>query len=194
MGVQIGSDVLVGSNKNTYYYDTMTYDTKLKTKYKAEGTAGSELGIIHKLGDDGSYIESFKQVPASPTEGQFTYSSSTGEITFGGEGTPTKGDRYVAGYNINTGDSAQTIPVSAAGQPGTAIVTCMGLVRDVETSEYYQCQISGLAQISGSWGWDLAADGEPASQTLDIEFVKKYSAKNLYDIIIWNEEDAQTIA
>ena len=173
MGVQIGSDVIVGSNKNTYYYDTMTYDTKLKTKYKAEGTAGSELGIIHKLGDDGAYIESFKQVSSSPTDCQF---------------------RYVAGYNINTGDSAQTIPVSAAGQPGTAIVTCMGLVRDVETSEYYQCQISGLAQISGSWGWDLAADGEPASQTLDIEFVKKYSAKNLYDIIIWNEEDAQTIA
>lgn len=194
MGVQIGSDVVVGSNKDTYYYDTMTYDTELKTKYKAEGTAGLELGIIHKLGDDGSYTESFKQVSASPTEGQFTYSSSTGIITFGGEGTPTKGDRYVAGYNIDTGDSAQTIPVSAAGQPDTAIVTCMGLVKDVETGEFYQCQISGLAQISGAWAWDLAADGEPASQTLDIEFVKKYSAKNLYNIIIWNEEDVQTIA
>ena len=96
-------------------------------------------------------------------------------------------------YQFFPSQSAQTIPVVAAGQPKTALVTAMGLVKDIETGDFYQAQINGLAQISGAWNWDLAADGEPAAQSLDLEFVKKYSAKNLYEIIVWNEEDAQKV-
>lgn len=194
MGVQIGEDIIVGSNKNAQYYDKMEYDgSSLKTKYTAQGTAGEEIGTIYKLAADNSYLDSFTQVASEPKDGQFTYASATGVITFGGDYTATKGDRFVASYKIDTGDSAQTIPVTAAGQPKTAYVTAMGLVKDVETGEFYQAQIQGLAQISGAWAWELSADGEPASQTMDIEFVKKYSEKNLYEIIVWNEEDAKTI-
>lgn len=195
MGLQIGSEVIIGSNKDALHYEKIEYDgSKLKTKYKAQGTAGKEIGIMYSVKDDGSYFNKYTQVEASPEAGQFTYSSTTGEITLGGETSLTKGDKFAVSYCIDTGDSAQTIAVAAAGQPKTALVTCMGLVKDVETGEFYQCQIQGLAQISGAWAWDLAADGEPASQSLDIEFVKKYSEKNLYDIIIWNEEDAQVIS
>lgn len=194
MATQIGSDIILGDSALSVWYDVMEYGTNLKTKFKAIGTAGSEIGTLYKLADDNSYTETFTQVATATGATEFSYATATGLITFGSGFTPAKGDRFACAYNIDTGSSSQTIPVVAAGQPKTALVTAFGLVKDVETGEFYQAQINGLGQISGAWAWELAADGEPASQTMDIEFVKKYSAKNLYDITVWNEEDAVTVA
>lgn len=190
MGIQIGSEIATGANKNAVYYDVITTAaSKVKTKYQAQGDAGKEIGTIYKLNADGTYGEKYTQ-DATASAGKFTYASSTGLITFDTSETPADGTQFACSYSIDTGASAQTIPVVAAGQPKTALVTAMGLVKDIETGEFYQAQINGLAQISGAWNWDLSADGEPAAQSLDLEFVKRYSAKNLYDIIVWNEEDA----
>lgn len=191
MGIQIGSEISTGSNKNVVYYDTITVSGGVvKTKYQAQGAVGEEIGKIYKLNADGTYGTAFTQAATATEATSFSYASATGLITFAEGSTPKDGDVFACAYTINSGESAQTIPVVAAGQPKTALVTAMGLVKDVETGEFYQAQINGLAQISGAWNWDLSADGEPASQSLDLEFVKRYSAKNLYDIVVWNEEDA----
>lgn len=194
MGIQIGSEISTGANSEVIYYDTLEVkDGVLKTKYQAQGTVGEEIGTLYKLELDGTYGTTYTQAVTTDAEENFSYASATGTITFNEGVSLTDGDRYACAYAISSGESAQTIPVVAAGQPKTALVTAMGLVKDIETGEFYQAQINGLAQISGAWNWDLSADGEPASQSLDLEFVKKYSAKNLYEIIVWNEEDAKTV-
>ena len=191
MGIQIGSEISTGSTKDVIYYDTITTTSAgTKTKYQAQGKAGEEIGRLYKLNADGTFGQEYTQASTATDSKTFSYASATGLITFAESDTPSEGDKFACAYSISSGASAQKIEVVADGQPKTALVTAMGLVKDIETGEFYQAQINGLAQISGAWNWDLAADGEPASQSLDLEFVKRYSAKNLYDIIIWNEEDA----
>ena len=194
MGIQIGSEIATGSNTNAIYYDVITTaSSATKTKYQAQGDAGKEIGVIYKLNDDGTYGDKYTQATTATEDKTFSYASATGVISFADGKAPADGTKFACAYSIDTGESAQTIPVVAAGQPKTALVTAMGLVKDIETGDFYQAQINGLAQISGAWNWDLAADGEPAAQSLDLEFVKKYSAKNLYEIIVWNEEDAKKV-
>ena len=48
---------------------------------------------------------------------------------------------------------------------------------------------TGLAQVDGNWNFDLSADGDPAVQAFNMEFVRGCGSKKLYDFKVYTEEE-----
>lgn len=192
LAAQNGTEVVTGSTLITYY-DVITVgaDGSVKTKFKAVGTAGSEISYIYKLNNDGTYGESWEQAATASTEGQFAYSSATKEITFAADDAnkPVTGDILACAYTFKSADNAQKIEINSDGIPPVVLVTAYGIARDVCTGELFPCAIEGQAQVDGNWNFDLSADGEPVVQSLNMEFVKGCIDKTLYTFTVFTEDE-----
>lgn len=193
MAVQNGTEVVTGSTEITYY-DTITVGTSgaASTKFKAVGTAGSEISFIYKVKSDGTYEKSWTQAASADTKGTFAYSASTKAITFAeaDDEKPVEGDILVCAYKFKSADNAQTIEVNSDGIPDVVLVSAYGIARDICTGELFPAVIEGQAQIDGNWNFDLSADGEPAVQSLNMEFVKGCLDKTLYTFKVFTEDEA----
>jgi hypothetical protein len=189
LAVQAGTEVIVGSNKNTVKYDvlTVTGDDAVTT-FKALGVVGDEIGFAYKVNSDGTLGTKYTQ-DAVVGAGKFTYTPATKTITFN-VGELTDGSKIAVAYKFDSGTSAKTINIDAKSMPSLVLVTADVLVSDICTGLEYPAQINGLAQIDPNWSWDLAADGEPAVENFKMEFVRGCGTSDLYSIIIYNLEDA----
>lgn len=92
-------------------------------------------------------------------------------------------------YTVKSTATAQRIDIKADTMPDTALVTAYGLVADICDGSLYPCIIHGMVQIDGNWTWDITADGDPAVQNVNMEFVSSCSSDDLYSIVIDAEEE-----
>lgn len=191
MAVQAGTELYEGSS-NIQYYEVMTADAEgnVKTKLTAIGTAGTELLFVYKVNpQSGEYEKSFKQVASNPQTGEFTYTSGTKTLAFNEADKPVAGDMFAVAYTFKSADNAQVVTVSGDGIPATVLATAYGLAKDTCTGELFPCQLDGLAQVDGNWNFDLSADGDPAVQAFNMEFVRGCGSKKLYDFKVYTEEE-----
>lgn len=196
MAIQNGTEIATGSTTITYY-DTITSTdgSTWTTKFKAQGAAGSEIGFIYILNEDGTYGDVYTQVAeiGASAAKEFKYEPTTKTITFNTVATseaPVQGDTIVCAYQFKTADNAQKIELDAGSTPSTALVSAYGIARDICTGELFPCVIEGTAQIDGNWNFDLSADGDPVVQNLTMEFVKSCTSSNLYTFTIYTEDEA----
>lgn len=191
LALQNGTEVVTGSNKNAVKYDTLKVaSNKATTTFKALGTAGGEIGFVNVIdATNGKILKTLTQ-DATAATGKFAYAPTTKEISFFA-GELADGAIVVLSYNFDAGTSAQTITVDVDKFPSTQLVTAYGLVKDICTGSTYQMEINGIAQIDPNWKWDLSASGDPAVQDFNLEFVKGCASKALFEMIVFNEEDAQ---
>ena len=192
MAAQNGTEVVTGSTEVTYY-DVITVgaDSTAHTKFKAIGTAGTEISFIYKLNNDGTYGATWEQAATADAEGKFAYSSADKSITFfeTDENKPVEGDILACAYTFKTADNAQKITVVADGIPPVVLVSAYGVARDVCTGELFPCVIEGQAQVDGNWSFDVSADGEPVVQSLNMEFVKGCVDNTLYTFTVFTEDE-----
>lgn len=92
-------------------------------------------------------------------------------------------------YTVKSAATAQRIDIKADTMPDTALVTAYGLVADICDGKLYPCVIHGMVQIDGNWNWDITADGDPAVQGINMEFVSSCSSDDLYSIVIDTDEE-----
>ena len=187
MALQNGTIIDTGANK-VNYYDTIVVgaDGKVATKFKAEGIEGGELGFIYKLAADGTIAETYTQ-GADAEEGMFVYDADTKEVTFADTEKPAEGDYFACSYAFIPAAS-QKMSISGTKIPETVLVDAYGLAKDICTGDLFPCVISGQAQVDGNWNFDVSADGEPAEQSLALEFVKGCLTDELYTFTIFTEE------
>ena len=187
LAIQNGTEVVTGSTPITYYDVIEADGGKYKTKFKATGTAGSEIKFVYIVGADGTYSKTYKQGSVANT-GEFTYDSSSKEITFGTD-APADGDMIACAYSFKSDTNAQTITVNSDGIPPVVLATAYGIAKDVCTGELFPCEIEGQAQVDGNWNFDVSADGEPVVQNLGLEFVKGCLDKTLYTFKVYTEDE-----
>ena len=193
MAIQNGTKVVTGSTEITYY-DIITVGAggAATTKFKAIGAEGSEISFVYKVKNDGTYEESWTQAATAESAGQFSYEADTKAITFFSTdpNKPVEGDTLVCAYKFKSADNAQTIEINSDGIPDVVLVSAYGVARDICTGELFPAVIEGQAQIDGNWNFDLSADGEPAVQSLNMEFVKGCLDKTLYTFKVFTEHEA----
>lgn len=160
----------------------------LTTTYKAIGTAGTEIGFLYKLNDDGTPETTLTQDSATGS-GKFTYDPTTKAFAFASGDAPVAGDYYACVYEFKPAAASQ-IKISGDSIPDVAIATFYGLARDICNGELYPAQIKGRVQIDGNWSFDVSADGDPAVQDLSMEFVKGCLENDLYTFTIYTDEEA----
>lgn len=203
MAAQNGAIVETGVDSVTQYDfiqavagATAQDNTVLKTTYKAIGAAGTEIGFLYKLNDDGTPETTLTQIPASETltSGKFKYDKDTKEFTFytsenpAANEYPVAGDYYACVYEFKPAGSSR-IKISGDSIPDVCIATFYGLARDICNGELYPAQIKGRVQIDGNWSFDVSADGDPAVQDLSMEFVKGCLENDLYTFTIYTDEE-----
>lgn len=193
MAIQNGTEVATGSTEITYY-DTITVGAggAATTKFKAVGAEGSEISFVYKVKNDGTYEEFWTQAATAESQGQFSYEAESKAITFFATdpNKPVEGDILVCAYKFKSADNAQTIEINSDGIPDVVLVSAYGVARDICTGELFPAVIEGQAQIDGNWNFDLSADGEPAVQSLNMEFVKGCLDKTLYTFKVFTEDEA----
>lgn len=195
LAIQNGTEVSTGSTDITYY-DVIeakeeSGSKKYYTKFKATGTADSEIKFVYIVGADGTYSKEYTQ-DSTASAGKFTYDSSTKEIKFETSDAPAAGDIIACAYTFKSATNAQTIHVAADGIPPVVLATAYGIAKDVCTGELFPCEIEGQAQVDGNWNFDLSADGEPVAQNLTLEFVKGCLNNTLYTFKVYTEDEAGT--
>lgn len=188
LAIQNGAEVMYGKMEAPYYDIITPNGNKYFTKFTAKGNLNAEIGEIVIVGNDGSFGRHYSQATA-PVVGSFSYSTATREITFASGDEPLPGEKISCYYKFKS-DSAQKIKVNSGGVPPLVLVTAFGLVADVCTGEYFNFSLEGTAQMDGNWNFDLAADGEPATQNLTLEFVKSCTNSDLYEMMVYTEDEA----
>lgn len=191
MALQCGTELFEGSTE-VQHYEIVTAGAggEVKTTFTATGAAGAEILFIYKVDpDSGEYTKTYTQAAAVPEAGQFSYTSGTKVLTFNAGETPTEGDKFAMAYTFKSADNAQVITVSGDGIPATVLATAYGLAKDTCTGELFPCQIDGLAQVDGNWSFELTADGDPAVQSFNMEFVRGCGSNKLYDFKVYTEEE-----
>lgn len=192
MAIQNGTEVVTGSTEITYY-DTITVGAggAATTKFKAIGAEGSEISFVYKVKNDGTYEEAWTQAATAESAGQFSYEADTKTISFftTDPNKPVEGDTLVCAYKFKSADNAQTIEINSDGIPDIVLVSAYGIARDICTGELFPAVIEGQVQIDGNWNFDLSADGEPAVQSLNMEFVKGCLDSTLYTFKIFTEDE-----
>ena len=192
MALQCGTELFTGSTTiRQYEILTAGADGALTTTFTAIGEAGSEILFLYEVDpSNGTYTNTYTQVAATPQTGEFTYTSATKTFTFNEGETPAQGTQFAVTYDFQSADNAQVIEMNGTGVPSTALCTAYGLAKDTCTGELFPCQIDGMVQIDGNWSFDLAADGDPVVQSLNMEFVKGCMANKLYDFKVYTEDEA----
>lgn len=192
LATQNGTEVVTGSTGITYY-DVIEPDSDgaYKTKFKALGTTGAEIKFVYIVGEDGTYTKTYTQAATAAGADTFTYDTSSKEITFASNGGPSAGELIACAYTFNSAANAQTITVNSDGIPPVVLATAYGVAKDVCSGELFPCEIEGQAQVDGNWNFDLAADGEPVTQNLTLEFVKGCRNKTLYTFKVYTEDEAE---
>lgn len=191
MGMQIGATPIQGST-SVYKIEDLTVGTNVATTtFVATGTAGTEIKYVQVVDAAGSTISTLTQVASTPTGATtFQYTPGTKTLTFF-SGTLTAGTIVRVGYVHASGASARTITNLVTGAPQVVTFVGMAFIRDKCTGDLYYAQVIGAtAQIDGNWNWQMAADGDPSTQTMKMEFIRACGTNELYHIVLLNEGDS----
>lgn len=204
IAAQNGVDVVTGETTYTKYVQIdlkeNTTDYNLPVPAVKETGETLYIGTIYATQPDGDYVMVLTEDSAAST-GKFTYTPETTD----GESAPAKitlastdvtnmigtlgATKLSMAYTVKSSKTAQRIDIRADAMPDTAIVTAYGLVADICTGDLYPCVIHGMVQIDGNWNWDITADGDPAVQGINMEFVSGCSSDDLYSIIVDTDEE-----
>ena len=186
LGLITGTDVVTGTATVPINGELITVTSDASTsEYTAVGTAGSEIIGLFEYNSDGSLGDELTQIAATPTSGSFVYTSGTkGFAFFASEFANTT--QLIAFYEATADATTQTITNDSGTFSKIVRIEMDSLVQDVCTGDEFAAKlIIFKAKMNGSWGLDLAADGDVA--TLDVSFeALKASCTNskLFDLII----------
>lgn len=198
IAAQNGIDIVTGETTYTKYVQVDLKDSQTDYNLPAPAVKGTGetlyIGTIYGTTASGDYVMVLTEDDTAST-GKFDYT----------DGTPAKitldaGDiknlietlgatKLSMAYTVKSAATAQRIDIRADTMPDTAIVTAYGLVADVCTGELFPCVIHGMVQIDGNWNWDVTSDGDPAVQSINMEFVSSCSSDDLYSIVIDTDEE-----
>lgn len=192
MAAQNGMDVITPGATQVVEYDIIAPSgNTYATKYKALGATGAEIGHVYAMNEDGTPGTHYAQTSGTPTTGQFKYDASSKAITFASADlTALAGGKISCAYERQTANDAQLIRMSGTAIPKTVLATGYGVVVDICSNEAYLCQFNGKAQIDGNYTFDLAADGDPAVHSLNLEFVRDCNTEDLYTYVIYSDTDS----
>ena len=185
MAVQNGTEISRGITSVVEYDIVTPSGSAYITKYLATGVSGSELGYVYVLNEDGTQGRAFTQGTAVAS-GVFIYATATKTISFAtADATSLAGGKIVCAYERATDSDAQKISMSGTTIPKTVLVTGYGVAVDICSNIAYLCQFNGKAQIDGNYTFDLSADGDPAVQSLNLEFLRDCGTEDLYNFVIY---------
>ena len=188
LALQNGTVVSKGTTQITEH-DTIEYkDDKYVTKFTALGVAGAEIGYIYIDLGDGTPTKAYEQSDTA-APGLFEYDPTTKEITFDtADLTALDGATISCAYDRATETNAQKIQISGNSVPATVLVSAYGLANDICSGDLFPCLVEGRAVVDQNYTFDLAADGEPAVQSLNMEFVMGCNSDSLYTFTIYTDE------
>lgn len=194
MALQNGTEVANGSADITKY-EILTAGADVAsdgilTSETAKGTTNEEIGYAYIVANDGTFEKELTQSADASAAGQFKYEASTKKLTFF-TGDVVAGDRIAVAYTYASADTAQKIVVASDGFPSTVLVSAYGVAKDVCSGETFPCVVEGTAQVDGNWNFDLTADGDPVVQNLNLEFVRGCLDNQLYNFVIYTDEDEE---
>lgn len=190
MAAQNGTEIIKSAGGTTL--DVVEYEivevssSEAKSTYTAKGIAGAEIGyayIVDANGDLGTQLTQGQ----STAENQFTYTASTKTLAF--DDGVADGTKVAIAYTRAAATGAQRLTLNADAIPKTVLVTAFGTAMDNCSGDLFKAQIDGYAQIDGNWNLDVAADGEPVTQNLVLEFIRSCNSKKLYDFTVYTDED-----
>jgi hypothetical protein len=192
LAVQNGTEISTGSQEITYYDSPIEVaaDGTAETKFTAVGDTGNEVRYVYRIKDDGTYSDVWTQA-STASEGTFTYDTTTKKITFAEDDTnkPVAGEKLACAYTFKSASNAQRLTIASDSIPDVVLVTAYGVAKDVCSGELFPATVEGQAQVDGNWNFDLSADGEPAVQSLNMEFVKGCVDKTLYTFTVYTEDE-----
>ena len=89
-------------------------------------------------------------------------------------------------YTYTSQAGTQTIVQDATSAPSVVKFIGFAYVKSIcdPDTTYYAQIIGEICQIEGNWSWELAADGEGATQPMAMEFIRHCGTGNFYSIII----------
>lgn len=184
MGLITGTDPVTGAATIPYSEIlTVTSDAATST-YTAIGTAGAEItGCFVYNSSDETLSTEYTQA-GSVGALQFTYTPGTKAFAFN---TAELADdtQIIVFYNYTSGTGSQTLSNKTDTFSAIVRIEMDTLVQDCFGNEYYAVLIIYKAKLSGSWAFDLAADGDPASLDVSFEAMKMCGSTNkFWDLII----------
>lgn len=185
-----------GTERELGIMDITAYDTILPTetgayftKYVAEGLDGVQISHVYELDSNGSYSSVYEQVDGTPSTGQFAYDTTTKEITFSEVDLATMNKATLAcAYTRKTDENSQRITFSGDAIPAKCLIAAYGVTNNVCDEGAYPCVLEGTVVIDMNSSFDLSADGEAASQALNMEFVRACGVEELYTFTVYTED------
>ena len=204
IAAQNGTDVVTGETTYTKYVQVDLKDSQTDYNLPIPAVKGLGetlyIGAIYATQQDGDYVKVLTEDQTAST-GKFSYTKETtgvgaapAKITLDSGDIKTMIETLGAvklsmAYTVKSDATAQRISIRADTMPDTAIVTAYGLVADICDGTLYPCITHGMVQIDGNWSWSITADGDPAVQNINMEFVSGCSSEDLYSIIVDTAEE-----
>lgn len=191
IGIQTGSGVTALTDTILIPFDEVLTVTgkadEVNTTYTAQGTAGSEIGFVYLLNDDGTVSKTFEQATVLE-EGKFTYASSTKTIAFNAGEAPI-GSKILVIYHP-TISAAKQITNSTETFAKNVRLHCKTLFRDTcSGKDYVGILVIYKAKAGEEWSLELTADGDPAVHSISFEALKSCESPVLWDIFIYDVDD-----
>lgn len=185
--VQSGAAPVTGSNTNLVISDTLTVTSNVATTSATPlGTTDAEIGYAYIIDSDGSLGTEYEQASVVST-GKFTLSGTT--ITFNA-GDIADGTQIFLKYNATS--AADTVTYSGYTNVFSKHVKLIAdtVVRDCNGTDKEAQLIFYNAKVNNNFTFDLASDGDPAIQNLEVEALKSCTTTKLWDLILY---DADTV-
>jgi len=105
------------------------------------------------------------------------------------DSAPTENNMYVVYYTVETDSNASAITVSSDAFGGTfKLVIDLLVVDSTDKSEYAAQLVVPNAKFEDNFSLDLAADGDPAVLSLNLEILKDVNSTDMWQLIIFDEE------
>lgn len=189
IGIQTGSGVKSLTDATIIPFDEVLVATEegVTTSYTAQGTAGSEIGFVYVLNDDGTVSKKLEQA-AQAASGKFAYASESKKISFNAGEVPA-GSKVLVIYNPKI-SSAKQITNSTETFAKNVRLNCKTLFRDTcSGKDYVGMLVIYKAKAGEEWSLELSADGDPAVHSISFEALKSCESPVLWDIFIYDTND-----
>jgi len=188
MALQNGTNVECGSQTITAF-DILDIDSDfkdgVKLKHTPISTGGYDIGYVYLLGDDGSIENKLIQGDVA-ISGQFICNNDT---LYFADGDVAIGDKVCCSYSYTSSNDSTRITNKAGSMPKMALITAIGVAKDICSGDMWPCQLEGLVQIGGASNLDLSADGDTITQSITMEFVTRCNSRSMYQFVVYPQDE-----
>lgn len=194
-GMQTGSGVdRVTDTDKILFTDTLVVSVKdeVKTTHTPIGEVGKEINFIYVLDPKTrGTVKTLKQA-AAVAPGAFTYTKTDNKVAFNPDDVPV-GTILLLYYHPNVKTAAVITNRTDMFAMNVKLVAETQFV-DACTGQHYAGQlIFYKAKVSEATTFELGADSDAATLTLDFEALQSCESPKLWDVFIYDEADIEDI-